>query len=244
MALSENFERGFFLLSRSVFESDVWCRKPPEYAKLWVYLIGQAAHADRKYRGYELKRGQLFRSSKDLEEQISYLVGYRAAGKSASTVKRVLKFLRDTGRITYTSAPRGYLITVLHYDQYQTPANYERTGERTAREPRTSRSRSSINKKGNTVKNDKDVELRERIVKHLFTCEIGNPEGYVRSIEQKAPWSAIRKAFNDWNRGCGVTNASTFYQRCMEYAAREQKQDAKATAYIADFLTHAADAES
>lgn len=244
MALNENFERGFFLLSRSLFESDIWCQKPPEYAKIWIYLIGQAAHTERKRGGYQYKRGQLFCSSKDLEEQISYLVGYRAAGKSASTAKRVLKFLRDTGRITYTSAPRGYLITVLNYDAYQTSANYERTVERTTRAPRSNQKQLPINKKENNSKNDNYVAVRERLVRHLATCDIDNPEGYMRSIEQKYPQSAIEKAIKDWNRGSGISSPSTFYSRIKHYAEKENKQQQKAEAVIDEFLSSYADAES
>lgn len=229
MGLTPNHEHGYFLLSRSVFESDIWCLKPPEYAKLWVYLIGEAAHRDRTYRGYTLKRGQLFCSAKTLVEQMEYRVGYRTEGKSVSTVKRALKFLRDTGRITYVSAPRGYVITVLRYDEYQTSTNYERTSERTKHELSPSQKRLPINNKENTGKHLTDVSLRERLVMKLMKCgEIGDADAYLRKIEQQAPLRAIEKAMRDWERGLGVTTAGTFFARSLEYAEVEKKKQAKA----------------
>jgi hypothetical protein len=244
MALSANHEQGFFLLSRSLFESDIWCLKPPEYAKLFVYLIGKAAHTDRQYGGYKLKRGQCFCSSTELEEHIRYNVGWRKAGKSASTAKRILTFLRETGRITTKKEPRGVLITLLNYDQYQVSANYERTSEKTAREPRASQKQPPINKKVNNAKNDNYVALREKIVRHLATCDIENAEGYMRSIEQKFPPVAVEKASKDWCVGSGITSPSLFYARVKHYAEKANKQEQKAAAVIQDFLSSSDDADS
>ncbi len=245
MALTENFDKGFVLLSRSVFESDIWCLKPPEYAKLWIYLIGKAAYTNRQYGGFKLKRGQCFCSSAELEKQISYNVGWRKAGKSASTAKRILKFLRETGRITTTSAPRGVLITLLSYDQYQVSTNYERTNERTTRAPRANQKQPSINKKDKTVKNDKYVETRDKVVKHLFSYEgIQNPEGFMLSVERKYPQEAVWKGMKDWCGPSGISSPSGFVERVKFHAGKQQKQESDTATVAEDFLTQTADAES
>lgn len=239
---SENFNNGYFILSRSLFESDIWCLKPPEYAKIWIYIIGAAAHKEQQRGGYKYQRGQIFVSSTKLAEQIKYKAGFCSAGKSNSTVKRVLKFLRDTGRITYTSAPRGYLITVLHYDEYQTSANYERTAERTPREPRMNQKRLPINKKDNNAKNDKYVALREKIVRHLATCNIENAEAYMSSIERKFPLVAVEKAGKDWCNGGGITSPGMFYSRVEHYAKKGQTQQSRPPEFLDELLSESNDA--
>src|SRR3989338_5525789 len=42
---ASTFGKGYFIISRSMMESDVWCNKPPEYVKVWLYLISKASHA-------------------------------------------------------------------------------------------------------------------------------------------------------------------------------------------------------
>jgi len=63
--------------------------------------------------------------------------------------------------IELTSEPRGNLITVVNYDHYQDPVNYERTSEQTNEEtnsePRANQCRTPINKKvkkGDNVKKE------------------------------------------------------------------------------------------
>jgi hypothetical protein len=121
--IKENFEKGAFILSRSIFDSDIWL-KPPEYFKIWIYLIGRANHKDRRYRGFELKRGQCFCNHAELQEQLKYNVGYRKKTITDSYVKNILKYLRDNQMITTTKKPRGILVEVLNYNLYQDLSNY------------------------------------------------------------------------------------------------------------------------
>jgi hypothetical protein len=154
--LSDNHSKGAFVISRSLFESDLWM-KPPEYSKLWLYIIGMANHEPKTYRGYSISRGQHFCTYDDLSEQLVYYIGYRPNKPNESTTKRILKYFRDTGRITTTKELRGVLITVINYDKYQSLSNYERTNESTIGEtdkkPKTNGTHPSNNK---NVKNDKN----------------------------------------------------------------------------------------
>ena len=230
MPLTDNHEHGAFLISRSLFESDIWA-KPPDYAKLWVYLIGRACHKDVKYRGYSLKRGQSFCTIAELTEQIRYHIGYRPKKLSESRVKHILRFLRKTGRITSTREPRGMVITLLKYDQYQKLEHYGRTKERSAErpkhEPEANDKPLSINKK---VKNERkiiDVDLRKKILKHFGELGIEYPEAYLRKLESQCTPSAIKKAWNDWNRGGGINSIGDFYSRCLHYTKKEGEQSSR-----------------
>ena len=63
---------GYTLLSRRILESAIWS-KPPLYLKVWIYLLSRAQHTD--YKG--LKRGQLWTSIPELQDAMSYKVGFR-----------------------------------------------------------------------------------------------------------------------------------------------------------------------
>jgi len=227
----ENFQEGAFIVSRSIFKSDIW-EKPPEFFKLWAYIVGKANHADRKYRGFEVKRGQYFCTQRELTEQLRYYRGYCKEKAHESRTKHLMKFLRETGRITTTKRPRGTLITVLHYNEYQDLKNYvrtrERTTERTRSEPGVNQECPSINNNEKNEKNEKNStqeELREMIINELSRYkEIDNPEGYLRQIESKASPVAIERAWKNWKRGGGITSPDKFRARCFYYAKQDQDE--------------------
>tara|TARA_Y100000294_G_C8556915_1_gene337531 strand:+ start:832 stop:1482 length:651 start_codon:yes stop_codon:yes gene_type:complete len=104
---------------------------PPEYLKIWVYLIGKANHAGRKYKGFYCERGQYFCDYNELREQLEHKIGYRKKKFNENHMKNLMKHLREAGRITTTKKPRGILITILNYDDYQNLTNYEKTNEKT-----------------------------------------------------------------------------------------------------------------
>jgi|TARA_B100000315_G_scaffold235154_1_gene249819 hypothetical protein len=155
-----NFYSGAFLLSRSLFGSDIWFM-PPEYLKIWIYLIGKANHAGRKYRGFYCERGQYFTTYQELLEQLDYKIGYRKIKKHEVLMKRLMKFLRETQRVTTTKKPRGVLVTISNYSDYQNLCNYEKTNRRTNKktksEPGKNQSDLSINKNYKELKNEKDI---------------------------------------------------------------------------------------
>ncbi len=145
----ENLSNGAFVLSRSIFKSDLW-QKPPEYLKIWIYLIGKANHKGRKYRGYYCERGQYFCDYAELRAQLSYKIGFRKKKCGDFAPKTLMKFLRSTLRITTMKKPRGVLITILNYDTYQALDNYEKTNEKTnektTKKPQRNQMPPSINK--------------------------------------------------------------------------------------------------
>lgn len=159
-ANKNNFSKGAFQLSRSLFESDIWFM-PPEYLKIWVYLIGKANHAGRKYRGFYCDRGQYFCTYSELTAQIEYSVGFRKKKYYEHYMKNTMKYLRNTGLITSMKKPRGLLVTIPNYSDYQNLSNYEKTientTENTMKKLRTSKKTPAINKNDKELKNDKDI---------------------------------------------------------------------------------------
>jgi|TARA_B100000315_G_C14404846_1_gene508200 hypothetical protein len=96
---TENFSNGVFNISRSIFESEIWY-KPPEYLKIWLYLIRKANHKGRKYRGYFCERGQYFCDYNELREQLKYKIGYRNKIYGDFYMKNLMKYLRVSLMVT------------------------------------------------------------------------------------------------------------------------------------------------
>jgi len=156
----QNFDNGAFVISRSLFNSDIWF-KPPEYLKIWLYLVGKANHKGRKYRGYYCKRGQYFCNYGELREQLNYKVGYRSRNYGDFAPKNLMKYLRNTLMVTTLKKPRGLLITITNYDVYQNLSNYEKTSEdtneNTTKKLRRNQSVPSINKNYKNYKNLRNI---------------------------------------------------------------------------------------
>ncbi len=159
-ANGQNFGSGAFVISRSIFESEIWY-KPPEYLKIWLYLIGKANHKGRKYGGFFCERGQYFCSYSELSEQLKYNIGFVNKTYSDSRMKNLMKYLRSTLMVTTVKNPRGILITITNYDSYQDLSNYEnpseKTSEETMKKPRINQKALSINKNDKELKNEKNL---------------------------------------------------------------------------------------
>ena len=121
---------GYYIKARRIQESEIQ-RKPPVVRETWDWLLMNANHRDRKYNGFIVKRGQLFRTYKEILDGLSWQIGYRKMTYSDAQMKHSMKALRELLMITTKKELGGVLITVLNYDRYQDPKNYERTNEST-----------------------------------------------------------------------------------------------------------------
>jgi len=111
---------GYVLLARQVLESGIM-KKPHLYFKLWSWMLIHASHKEHN----SLKRGQFFTSIDKMREAMAYKVGYRTVRPSRKEIRGVYDFLTKGHMIGTTKVTGGLLITVLNYDYYQSPANYE-----------------------------------------------------------------------------------------------------------------------
>lgn len=117
---------GYILQPRVIANSDI-ATAPPYTREIWSYLLREANSSDNRYAGHSIKRGQLFRDYKTIRDSLAWFVGYRKMRYNENQVKKTMKFLRETGRITTAKELGGVLITICNYDYYQNPKNYERT---------------------------------------------------------------------------------------------------------------------
>lgn len=145
----------------------------PCVREVFLYLLREANHTDVKYDGFVLKRGQLFRTYKEIREELSWKIGYRKHTYSENQMKHCMKILRREGMVHLESQPRGNVITIINYNKFQNPKNYESTNESTDEstnnQPTANQSSPAINKNDKNVKN---VRMRN---KYLAASEDAQP---------------------------------------------------------------------
>ncbi|HOE16634.1 MAG TPA: hypothetical protein PLX02_04040 [Syntrophorhabdaceae bacterium] len=181
---------------------------PPHVREIFDYLLGQANYQDRQSSGRLIKRGQCFRTYEDIQEALVWYVGYRKMRYTKSQVEAALKWLRKHNVITTAKTTRGMIITVLNYDYYQTPANYENHGEdqkKTTGEPQPDR----------TINNEKK-EKEEKRSDAFSGLSTGFPSFYFKDIkdlkdhERTAVAKYLKEVFKKYCRDNNITNARIY----------------------------------
>lgn len=204
---------GYFLIARKMIDSEIF-KKPPLYLKVWIYLLSRAQHKEFK----ELKRGQLWTSIPEIQDALTWKVGYRTERPTKKQIFTVLEWLRNPSErvhegndersmIVTTKGTQGMLITICNYSVYQTSENYEGNDERTTtgttKSLRPERQGNNINK--NVFKNDKNAKNDNK--KDIAQSEIlrENFEALWKSYPNKkgkeAAFKSYKKAVKD-----GVTD--------------------------------------
>lgn len=105
---------GFILLSRHILNSDIW-KKPPEYLKIFIYILLKVNHKD----GLFPRGSNFFNFSEE-----------RIPGVTAHQIYHFLKWASTEGNIlAKQKTTRGVVLKVNNYDRYQTIENYELRNE-------------------------------------------------------------------------------------------------------------------
>ena len=119
---------GFILKARQSLESDLM-DKPPLWSKLWDWMLLRAEWRD----GKKLRRGQFHTTIDEMREAMSWHVGYRKVMPTKKEIRSAYEWFArksDEGNakgtmIGITKGTRGMVITILNYEFYQDPKNYE-----------------------------------------------------------------------------------------------------------------------
>lgn len=136
----EKIPGGYYILARKIEESEI-AHRSPCVRELWHWLIRQANHKDNCVA----KRGQCVRTISDMQEGLSWYVGYRKETYSKGQCEAALETLRKSEMIETAKTTRGLRITVCNYERYQDFRNYEPNDEPNKNRTRTEQSRSTIN---------------------------------------------------------------------------------------------------
>ena len=116
----DNIQGGYYIKARCIQESEI-SKAPPHVREIWDWLLMQANHSDSKV----CKRGQCIRSYKDIQEGLSWYVGFRKETYKKHHCEKAMKWLKKADMIATEKTTRGIIITVINYDTYQNPKNYE-----------------------------------------------------------------------------------------------------------------------
>jgi len=111
---------GYILLARKLLESNIM-DKPPLHFKLWSWMLLQAKFKQNK----NLERGQFQTSIKEMRDAMEYYVGYRKQRPSIKQIRSIYENLTRGTMIGTTKVTEGMVITILNYEEYQDPKNYE-----------------------------------------------------------------------------------------------------------------------
>ena len=148
-----------FTIDRKIFSSDIWFSSPWKL-KIWIYLLGHANHKDNTFMGQEIKRGQLIRSLRTIQDDCSYKIGYRTKKPSLDTVRRVCEALTKELRIEQRTVHTGTMFTVCNYNNLQ-PKQKQRTEQRTDTSSYNDRTMTVQDKNDKNVKNNNNCPQKE-----------------------------------------------------------------------------------
>jgi len=121
----EKIDGGYILLARQILNSEIM-DKPPMFLKLWVWML-ERAHHKNGHKG--LKRAQFLTSVKEMQDAMTHRVGARIVRPSSRKVRYMYERLSNCHMIDRSNVSEGMLITILNYNKYQDPKNYERPSE-------------------------------------------------------------------------------------------------------------------
>lgn len=153
----DKIPNGYYMKARIIVEKPI-SKAPPHIREIWDYFLREANHRGNKYGKHEIKRGQLFRSFKEIKDDLCWFAGWRKMTYNENHMKTAMKYLKKHLMITSTKHPAGMLITVVNYSFYQNAKNYETTSEatkETTSESTDEKPEGSHNNKN--VKNEKNV---------------------------------------------------------------------------------------
>ncbi|RYZ25646.1 MAG: hypothetical protein EOO10_17705 [Chitinophagaceae bacterium] len=157
--------------------------------------------------GRLIRRGQLFRTQKEIREALSWKVGYRREMYSASSISRAFDHLLEDGMIKEPEqSTLGFLITICHYDYYQNPENFKtttkerRTGTRTKTQTKSGQTEEShcqqgfdcIRQYANENANNEGTKSRVQLINNNENNEITitYSEEQKRSFQKFQAWIA------------------------------------------------------
>lgn len=151
-------DQGWVKLHRK-FNKWEW-KDSPKHVAVFLDLLVNANHKDKKYRGKIVKKGQLTTSYQALSDR---------TGVSMQSIRTVLKDLKSTQEITHQNMRNYSIITITKWDEYQ-PANTEANIELTSNQHSTN-IQLTTNKNVKNIKNVKNSDFDSPVKSEKFDLE-------------------------------------------------------------------------
>lgn len=173
---------GYILQPRKIDDSDI-AKSPPHVREIWMYLLRKANHRDRKVNGKVIKRGQALTSYRQILEDLSWYVGARKESYARHHCETAMKALTKATMVTTTKTTRGMIVTILNYDYYQNPKNYDTYNETDNDTAPIATGKPHYKQELKNVKNEKNL-----------TPPLTPPENFK---PKKTPKAAIKHEYTD-----------------------------------------------
>jgi hypothetical protein len=218
---------GYYIKARCIVKKPIG-HAPPHIREVWDYLLREANHKSVLVGLHTIKRGQLLRSYDQIAEDLCWFVGWRKERYSVDQMKASMRYLRKHLMITTQRTPRKTLISVINYDTYQDPKNYENTREATKDKPKETPTRTPpYNKNEKNVKNEKN-DKNERAEPapppsqnkppsrlKAYLASVRCSEKFVESIFKKYSLAEIKEAANILRKQKAVDNSEAFLNHAL-----------------------------
>ena len=149
--MKDKIPGGYYIKARCIQKSKI-SKAPPHVREIWDILLRDANH--KSYN--KIKRGQLLTTYNDIIDELSWYVGYRKCKYTKAQCETAMKWLKKATMIATTKTTRGMIVTILNYNKYQDPKNYENHNETQTRTTTEPQQHDTIYKNDKNDKNDKN----------------------------------------------------------------------------------------
>lgn len=152
--------------------------------RLFFHLVLKANHKDNKWRGIDIKRGELVTSNEQLAKQLKLTV---------SKIRTSLNKLKSTGEITIKTTNKNTVVTIANYDVYQSDEG--RIADKTTNESQTNRKQIATNNNVNNENNENKENSGKQVLPPCPHQEVISIWSEVMN-DQRQPrvWDGQRKA--------------------------------------------------
>lgn len=130
-------ENGWIKLHRKMVDWEWY--KDEKVFRVFIHLLLNANHENKKWRGIEIQAGQRITSREHLSQEL---------GLGAQSVRTALNKLKSTNEITISTTSKYSRITILKWNDYQQKTS-KLTNEQPATNPRLTTNKKEKNEKNN-----------------------------------------------------------------------------------------------
>lgn len=138
--------KGGYILQPRVFDESEAAHFPPATREVWLWLLRNVNWTDNEKS--KTPRGTGFFTFKQMQEGLSWSVGYRKETYSKTQLTKALRRLNEGSMTETMKTTRGIRVTIVNFDRYQDPNNYEGNTEGNTKETRRQRTDITISKEG------------------------------------------------------------------------------------------------
>lgn len=215
---------GSFQTSRDIFANPIW-KNIVEF-RLFFLIYGNAVFSDEGVRLADdliLKRGEWCRSTRKIQEDLTYIENRQVKTYSTSVINRCIKKLEQSQRICTRLHELGTVFTVLNYEQYQgfgvmKKQNLEQNLEQCWNSSGTVEEQSGNNNKN--VNNDKKVN---KVSNKTYTSDFESFWSvYPRKLSKPAAFTKWKTAIKQDEPSYIIRCATNYAKECEFRQTDEQ----------------------